>query len=193
MRRCFWERSRAGLAHNCDGRKRMNRLTFSLLVVSIAPILAFAADAPAKPIRVLVWDEQQPAQKKGYGDQFLGQVLAAHLTKNPALQVKTAALSDPEQGITPEILDNTDVLIWWGHIKHRQVKWETGDQIVDRIKAGKLALIALHSAQGSTPFIRAMNARSIEDALKSLPEAERGKAKLNLIYPSYKAIKRDTP
>jgi trehalose utilization protein len=163
------------------------------LILALLPTLTFAADAPPKPIRVLVWDEQQPAQKKGYGDQFLGQVIAAHLAKNPAFQVKSAALSDPDQGITPEILDNTDVLIWWGHIKHRQVKWEVGDQIVDRIKSNKLALIALHSAQGSTPFIRAMNARSIEDALKTLPEPDRAKAKLNLIYPPYKAIKRDTP
>jgi hypothetical protein len=38
-----------------------------------------------------------------------------------------------------------------------------------------------------------MNARSIDDALKTLPEAQRKTAKLNLIYPNYKAIKKDTP
>src|SRR5205807_1066105 len=95
------------------------------IVCCLLPLLAYAADK--LPIRVLVWDEQQPAQTKGYGDQFLGQVIAEHLSKNPALEVKTAALKDPDQGITPQILDNTDVLIWWGHLKHRQVKWETGD------------------------------------------------------------------
>src|SRR5437899_3100346 len=104
----------------------MNRFFLGLLIVMTLPTLTRAADPPPKPIRVLVWDEQQPAQKKGYGDQFLGQVLAAHLTTNPALQIKSAALADPDQGITPEVLDRTDVLIWWGHIKHRQVKWETG-------------------------------------------------------------------
>src|SRR6266487_442398 len=121
-----------------------------VLTLALLPTLTHAAEP--KPIRVLVWDEQQPVQSKTYGGKFLGEVIAAHLEKNPNLQVKSAALKDPDQGITPEILDNTDVLIWWGHIKHRQVKWETGDQIVDRIKANKLALIALHSAQGSTPF-----------------------------------------
>src|SRR5258706_7462948 len=171
----------------------MTSTWLTALLLAFLPTLTLAVDPPPKPIRVLVWAEQQPAQKKGYGDQFLGQVIAAHLAKNPALQVKSAALSDPDQAITPEILDTTDVLIWWGHIKHRQVKWETGDQIVDRIKTNKLALIALHSAQGSTPFIRAMNARSIEDALKTLPEPDRAEAKLNLIYPPYKAINRDTP
>jgi trehalose utilization protein len=163
-----------------------------VLTLTLLPTLTRAAD-PAKPIRVLIWDEQQPVQAKTYNGKFLGEVIAAHLEKNPKLQVRTAALKDPDQGITPEILDNTDVLIWWGHIKHRQVKWETGDQIVDRIKANKLALIALHSAQGSTPFIKAMNARTIEDALKTLPESERAKARLNLITPKYTGVKRDTP
>jgi len=170
----------------------INRLP-ALIVVAFAFLspLAFA-DNPA-PIRVLVWDEQQPAQKQGYGDQFLGQVIAEHLAKNPALQVKNAALKDPDQGITPQILDDTDVLIWWGHLKHRQVKWEVGDQIVNRIKAGKLALIALHSAQGSTPFMSAMNARTIDDALKALPENQRATAKLNLIQPKPIRLTRDTP
>jgi trehalose utilization protein len=166
-------------------------VTIALTLVALLPTLARAADPP--PVRVLVWDEQQPAQVKAYGDRFLGETIAEYLEKNPALKVKSAALKDPDQGLSAEALDDTDVLIWWGHVKHRQVKWETGDAIVDRIKAGKLALIALHSAQGSSPFIRAMNARTIEDALKTLPEADRATAKLNLIYPSYKAIKRDTP
>ena len=160
----------------------------------LLPTLVRAADPPAKkPIRVLIWDEQQPAQAKAYGGKFLGETIAEYLQKNPLLEVKTAALKDPDQGLAKEALDNTDVLIWWGHLQHRQVKWETGDQIVERIKAGKLAMIALHSAQGSSPFMRAMNARAIDDALKTLPEADRAKARLNLIYPSNKAIKRDTP
>jgi trehalose utilization protein len=164
-----------------------------LIVLTLALLPTLTRAAEPKPVRVLVWDEQQPVQSKTYNGKFLGEVIAAHLEKNPNLQVKTAALKDSDQGITPEILDNTDVLIWWGHIRHRQVKWETGDQIVDRIKANKLALISLHSAQGSTPFIKAMNARTIEDALKTLPESERAKAKLNLITPKYTGVKRDTP
>jgi trehalose utilization protein len=168
----------------------IKRLT-ALIVLSLLPTLTFAADKP--PIRVLIWDEQQPAQKKGYGDQFLGQVIAAHLSKNPTLEVKTAALKDPNQGITPDILDHTDVLIWWGHLKHRDVKWEVGDEIVKRIKSNQLALIALHSAQGSTPFMSAMNARTIDDALASLTPQERAKAKLNLIHPKPIRVTPQTP
>ncbi len=164
--------------------------TFALIV---GPVARGDDALPKAPIRVLVWDEQQPAQAKAYDGKFLGQTIADYLRKNPALEVKTAALNDADQGLSKEALDHTDVLIWWGHVKHRQVKWETGDQIVERIKAGKLALIALHSAQGSSPFIRAMNTRTIEDALKTLPEADRAKAKLNLIYPNYRPIKPETP
>lgn len=172
----------------------MTPLRLIVAITLFVSPLAHAAEAPpGKAVRVLVWDEQQPAQAKAYGGKFLGQTIAEHLEKNPALKVKTASLADPEQGLGKEALDNTDVLIWWGHVKHRQVKWETADEIVERIKAGKLALIALHSAQGSSPFIRVMNARAIDDALKTLPEADRAKAKLNLIYPNYRPIKKDTP
>ncbi len=30
------------------------------------------------------------------------------------MEVKTATLKEPEHGLTQEVLDNTDVLIWWG-------------------------------------------------------------------------------
>jgi trehalose utilization protein len=165
---------------------RLTALLFILL-----PTLPLAAGKPA-PIHVLVWDEQQPAQKQAYGDKFLGQTIADYLVKNPSLQVKSAALKDPNQGITPDSLDKTDVLIWWGHQRQREVTWEAADRIVDRIKAGKLALITLHSAHWSSPFIRAMNARSVDDALKTLPKPDRAKAKVNLIYPRYGQVpKRD--
>ncbi|MFM2132692.1 MAG: hypothetical protein RL646_1895, partial [Verrucomicrobiota bacterium] len=38
------------------------------LLLALLPILAVAAEP--KPTRVLIWDEQQPEQAKGYGDKF---------------------------------------------------------------------------------------------------------------------------
>ena len=38
----------------------------------------FAGAAEPKPVRVLVWDEQQPEQKQAYGEKFLGETIAAH-------------------------------------------------------------------------------------------------------------------
>ena len=62
------------------------------------------------PIRVLVWDEQQPEQKEAYPD-FLGNQIAAHPSKNRQLDVKSVSLNDPEQGLSSRTLDNCDVLI----------------------------------------------------------------------------------
>ena len=33
----------------------------------------------------------------------------------------TATLDEPEHGLTQEVLDNTDVLTWWGHMAHEEV------------------------------------------------------------------------
>ena len=44
-----------------------------------------AADSP--PIRVLVWDEQQAAQKTAYDGGFLGDPIAAYLAKQPGFKV----------------------------------------------------------------------------------------------------------
>src|SRR5581483_259796 len=98
-----------------------------------------------------------------------------------------------DQGLTDEILDNCDVLIWWGHQKHGEVTAEHVKAVVDRLKAGKLSLIALHSAHWSKPFIEAMNERSIEDALKSIPKSERAGVKIVKIPPAGGLPKRDGP
>jgi trehalose utilization protein len=170
----------------------------AILALALFASAAFAADPAPQPIRILVWDEQQPAQKQAYGDQFLGQTIAAHLAKNPAFKITSAAMpekgkTDSDPALAPQSLDQTDVLIWWGHQRQREVKWETADAIVDRIKANKLALITLHSAHWSSPFIRAMNARTIDDALKTLPEADRAKAKLDLHTPPYAVPPKGAP
>ena len=149
------------------------------------------AEGPSAPIRVLVWDEQQPAQKQAY-DNFLGNAIAEFLKQRPGLEVKSVRLDDPEQGLSKETLDACDVLIWWGHVRQGEIKRKTGEDLVDRIKRGKLSLIALHSAHWSIPFIEAMNERAIADALASLSPVERESAVVEAIRPEkYSAPSRD--
>jgi trehalose utilization protein len=152
---------------------------------------AFSADAP-KPVRVLIWDEQQPEQKQVY-DNFLGNAIAAYLEKQPGFVVKSVNLTTPEMGLDNATLDATDVLIWWSHKKQDDVKTERVDEIVMRVMNGKLALIALHSAHFSWPFMRLMHERAKIDAPKMIPEAERGKALLMLSKPLTRhLVKRDS-
>ncbi len=112
----------------------------------LSPISLVTAADDKPPVRVVVWDEQQPAQKQAYED-FLGNQIAGSLKKQPGLDVSSRRLDDPEQGIADDVLDRCDVLIWWGHVRHREIKPETGQRIVERIKQGKLSLIALHSGR----------------------------------------------
>lgn len=126
----------------------------------------------AQPIRVLVWDEQQPEQKKLYPN-FLGNHLAQHLSKNQGLQITSANIHQSKQGLSEEIINQTDVLIWWGNVRHDDVPQETARAIVDRVKEGRLSLIVLHSAHWALPFRTAMEDRVIQDAVKMLPVRER--------------------
>ncbi len=158
----------------------------------LAPLLLslFAAHAAtADPIKVVVWDEQQPAQKTAYPN-FLGNQIASYLETLPNLSVKSVKFDDPEQGLSDEVLDHCQVLIWWGHVRHGEVKLEKAKQIVLRIKQGKMALIALHSAHWSLPFVEAMNERTKEDALKTVGTE---KVVFNYITPEHKAPKAGDP
>jgi trehalose utilization protein len=148
-------------------------LPFALLSASTS----FAADA----IRVLIWDEQQPAQKQAYGDKFLGETIAAHLRQQPGITVNTVTLSSPEQGLDEATLEATDVLIWWGHVKHKEVGLAGVERVVERVRAGKLGLVALHSAHWARPFVRLMQERAKDDARAAIPEAERATAKLDFV------------
>lgn len=130
-----------------------------------APAGAEAAP-PSAPVKVVVWDERQPTQKQAYGG-FLGNRIAEHLRSEPGFSVRSVGIDDPEHGLTQGTIEETQVLIWWGHVRQKEVAPEVGRMIVDRVKAGQLGLIALHSAHWSTPFIAAMDERAKVDALKA--------------------------
>ena len=124
-------------------------------------------------IRVVVWDEQQPAQKQAY-ENFLGNAIADHLGKQPGLRVISANINQPEKGLPTSLLDNTDVLVWWGHVRHNDITPEMAKDIVARIKRGQLAFIGLHSAHWSAPFVEAMNERTRDDARRRYPDPPNG-------------------
>lgn len=110
----------------------------------------------AKTIRVVVWDERQPRQKQAY-ENFLGNAIADHLRQYSDLSIRSVCIDDPGQGLPDSVLDNCDVLIWWGHVRHAEFSIDKAKAIVKRITEGKLSLIALHSAHWSAPFVEAMN------------------------------------
>lgn len=65
--------------------------------------------------------------------------------------VHTVTLDDPECGLTDEVLSNTDVLIWWGHIAHHLVPDDVAVRVQKAVHSG-MGAIFLHSAHHSKPF-----------------------------------------
>lgn len=129
--------------------------------------------AAAAALRVRVWDERQPAQKQAYPN-WLGNRIADHLRTVPGLAVESVSLDDSQQGLAE--LESVDVLVWWGHVRHMEIEPPTAQRIVERVRAGKLRLVALHSAHWSRPFVECMNAVARERALAALTEEERNRA-----------------
>jgi trehalose utilization protein len=144
---------------------------FSLLALS------FGLRADPAPVRVLVWDERQPEQKKAYDGGFLGDTIAKHLAGLPGLTVKSVGLDSPEQGLDEATLAETDVVIFWCHQRPLQQDDARTEALVRRVLAGKTGFVALHSAHWAKPFVRLMQERAKADALAQVPAAERAAAR----------------
>lgn len=159
----------------------------------LALVLGLRAD-PA-PLRVLVWDERQPEQKKAYDGGFLGDTIAKHLAGLPGLTVKSVGLDTPEQGLDEATLATTDVVIFWCHKRPLEQDEARTEALVRRVMAGKTGFVALHSAHWSRPFVRLMQERSKADALAQVPAAERADAKWEYVNDKpYRVIpKKGTP
>lgn len=111
------------------------------------------------PLKVTVWNEYRHEKKvpkvaEVYPDGMHA-VLADFIGKLPNVETRTATLDEPEHGLTDEVLQNTDVLTWWGHCAHHEVKDEIVDKVQARVLEG-MGLILLHSGHFSKIFKRMM-------------------------------------
>lgn len=110
-------------------------------------------------INVTIWNEYihertDEEVAKIYPNGIHG-AIAEILGKDCIFNVTTATLDMPEHGLTEEVLNNTDVLIWWGHCAHDKVSDEVTCRIADRVLSG-MGLIVLHSGHFSKPFKKLM-------------------------------------
>lgn len=107
-------------------------------------------------IKVTVWNEFFHEQthddvKAIYPNGIHGAI--ADFLKCDDISVRTATLYDEECGLTQEVIDDTDVLIWWGHMRHGDVPDEVADRVQNAVLRG-MGMIFLHSAHHSKPFRR---------------------------------------
>ena len=113
----------------------------------------------AAKIRVTAWNEgrhekSDPEVGRIYPKGIHG-AIASLLSTEADMTVRTATLDEPQHGLTDEVLAATDVLTWWGHMAHGEVKDEIAEKVQRRVLEG-MGLIVLHSAHISKPFLRLM-------------------------------------
>lgn len=133
-------------------------------------------------IRITVWNEvidenymmqvvagipdEHREQARGHFEQAAAQIAAIHpegihgtlrrvLGDETDFDIRAATLDQPEHGLSQDVLDSTDVLVWWGHLAHELVSDKIVDRIQQRILAG-MGLIVLHSGHHSKIFRRMM-------------------------------------
>jgi trehalose utilization protein len=109
-------------------------------------------------IRVTVWNEGRHEKKhdavRAIYPDGIHSTIAGFLGK-AGFETRTATLDEPEHGLTEKVLAETDVLTWWGHGAHHEVKDEIVDRVAKRVLEG-MGLICLHSSHMSKPFLRLM-------------------------------------
>ena len=111
-------------------------------------------------LRITVWNEYiHEVNNKVVADIYpegIHGALAAALEKRTGATVRTATLrQDAEHGLSQEVVDGTDVMLWWGHVAHNEVS----DEVVQRVQQAVLAgmgLIVLHSGHNARVFHRLM-------------------------------------
>lgn len=109
-------------------------------------------------INVTVWNEFRHEKMHDevaevYPDGI--HVVIADFLADAGFETRTATLDEPEHGLTDEVLAETDVLIWWGHMAHHEVEDEIVDRVQQRVLEG-MGLIILHSGHMSKIFRRLM-------------------------------------
>lgn len=105
-------------------------------------------------IRVTIYNEYVHERE----DEAIRQVYpeGIHMTLKQQLEdeeitVRTVTLDDLPDGLSDDVLAETDVLIWWGHIRHREVPDEVAQRVQQAVLKG-MGAIFLHSAHHSKPF-----------------------------------------
>ena len=110
------------------------------------------------PIRVTVWNEyrheQTNEQVRTIYPAGIHNAIADPL-REQGFAVGTATLDEPSHGLTEDVLNATDVLVWWGHKAHQEVDDAIVEKVVERVWNG-MGLIVLHSGHFSKVFKRLM-------------------------------------
>ena len=108
--------------------------------------------------RVTIWNENRHERQGGRAAEIYP--LGLHMPIKSFLEsqgftVKVSTMNEPKQGLTERVLRSTDVLLWWGHLAHEEVRDEVVNRVYQRVLDG-MGFIALHSSHFSKIFRKLM-------------------------------------
>jgi trehalose utilization protein len=109
-------------------------------------------------IRVTIWNEFRHEKNNAGVAAIYPEGLHRAIGKNIAaddLEIRYASLDEPEHGLTDEVINTTDVMIWWGHVAHGEVRDDIVEKVHKRVLEG-MGMIVLHSGHFSKIFRRLM-------------------------------------
>ncbi|ALC82573.1 MULTISPECIES: ThuA domain-containing protein [Bacillus] len=105
-------------------------------------------------VNVTVWNENRHEQKNPVVSEIypagIHGAIASFLEEG-GFRTQTATLDEEEHGLTDDVLNQTDVLVWWGHLAHDEVADEVVEKVKQRVLDG-MGLIVLHSGHFSKIF-----------------------------------------
>jgi trehalose utilization protein len=108
-------------------------------------------------IRVFIWNEfvheREDEKIRAVYPKGIHRALARNL--GTGFRYRFGTLDEPEHGLTQKALDETDVMLWWGHKAHGKVSDDAVARVHARVLDG-MGLIVLHSGHLSKIFTKLM-------------------------------------
>ncbi len=127
-------------------------------------------------VQVTVWNEHRSETKHERGRELYPDGIHAELAailEDEGHDVRTATLDEPEHGLTDEVLETTDVMLWWGHEAHNEVDDAIVEKVKERVLDG-MGLLVLHSGHYAKIFRELMGTTgSLKWRDTSLTDGER--------------------
>lgn len=111
-------------------------------------------------MKVTIWNENVHEQREPeiltWYPGGIHETVARFIKDMPGVElVRTATLQMPDCGLPQDVLEDTDVLFWWGHMAHKDVPDELVERVYERVIRG-MGLVVMHSAHLSKVFKRVL-------------------------------------
>lgn len=101
-------------------------------------------------VHVTVWNEYRAEKeldeaREQYPDGIHNAI--AGFLEDAGYDTGTATLDEPDHGLSEDVLEETDVLVWWDHFARDEVEDEVAERVREHVRDG-MGLIVLHGSGG---------------------------------------------